>query len=140
MSLERAVMMFAGVMVLVSRALKAFNLVLQARGFGCVVLDVADVPSIALKRIPFTTWLRVQRVIEGSDTVCVLVAAQPLARSAGGMTLLLSSGTCWTGEADRSRDLSGMDVHVRVVSPRRRLDNGVTVTARCPMLNVELVP
>ena len=77
---------------LVSRALKALNLVLQARGFACVVLDLADVPPAALKRIPFTTWLRVQRVIEGSDTACVLVAPQPLARSAGGMSLLLSGG------------------------------------------------
>src|SRR5262249_39542143 len=61
------------------RALKALNLVLQAGGFACVALDVADVPLSALKRIPFTTWLRVQRIIEGSDTACVLVAPQPLA-------------------------------------------------------------
>ena len=125
----------AGHDVLVSRALKALNLVLQARGFACVVLDLADVPPLALKRIPFTTWLRVQRVIEGSDTACVLVAPQPLARSAGGMTLLLSSDTRWTGEADRSRHLSGVDVHVRVVSPRRRVDGDVSVHALCPMLD-----
>jgi len=31
--------------------------------------------------------LRVQRVIEGSDTTCVLIAPEPLARSAGGVTL-----------------------------------------------------
>src|SRR6188474_1928270 len=70
----------------VNRALKAVNLVLQAGGFGCVVLDLADVSPVALQRIPFTTWLRVQRIIEGRDTACVLIAAQPLARSAGGLT------------------------------------------------------
>ena len=50
---------------IVGRALKAFNLVLQAGGFGVVALDLADAPLAALNRIPFTTWLRVQRTIEG---------------------------------------------------------------------------
>ena len=48
----------------IDRALKAFNLVLQAGGFGIVALDLADAPHIALQRIPFTTWMRVQRAVE----------------------------------------------------------------------------
>jgi len=111
----------------INRALKALNLVLQAGGFGCVVLDLADAPVSALKRIPFTTWLRVQRVIEGSDTACVLVAPQPVARSAGGLTLLLSACARWTGDADRNRHLTGADVNVRVVSPRRRVDGELSL-------------
>ena len=117
----------------INRALKALNLVLQAGGFGCVVLDLADAPPIALKRIPFTTWLRVQRVIEGSDTACVLVAPQPVARSAGGLTLLLSGCVRWTGDADRNRHLTGADVTVRAASPRRRFDGEVAFTAQCSM-------
>ncbi len=69
------------------RALKALNLVLQSGVCPVVVLDLADVPAAALRRIPYTTWLRVQRVIEGSDTACVLIAPEPMARSAGGVTL-----------------------------------------------------
>ena len=69
------------------RALKALNLVLQSGVCPVVVLDMADVPVAALRRIPYTTWLRVQRVIEGSDTTCVLLAPEPMARSAGGVTL-----------------------------------------------------
>ena len=110
-----------------NRALKAVNLVLQAGGFGCVVLDVADVPPVALRRIPFTTWLRVQRVIEGSDTACVLVAPHPLARSAGGLTLSLAGRVRWSGEAERSRHLTGADIGVRIVSPRRRVEGDVSV-------------
>ena len=45
---------------------------LQAGGFGLVAIDLADVPGATLRRLPFTTWLRVQRVVEGSDTACVL--------------------------------------------------------------------
>ena len=73
------------------RALKALNLVLQSGVCPAVVIDMADVPTAALRRIPYTTWLRVQRVIEGSDTTCVLVAPESLARSAGGVTITLQT-------------------------------------------------
>jgi len=111
----------------VNRALKAMNLVLQAGGFGCVVLDLADVPPVALRRIPFTTWLRVQRIIDGSDTACVLMAPHPLARSAGGLTLSLAGRVRWAGDAERSRHLTGADIDVRIVSPRRRVEGEVRV-------------
>ena len=114
---------------IINRALKALNLVLQSRGFACVVIDLADAPPVALKRLPFTTWLRVQRIIEGSDTACLLVAPQPLARSAGGLTLLLAGRPCWTGDANNNCHLTGADVTVRVVSPRRRVDGEVRIGA-----------
>lgn len=113
----------------VDRALKALNLVLQAGGFAYVAIDLADVPLPALKRIPFTTWLRVQRIIEGSDTACVLVAPQPLARSAGGLTISLTARPRWTGTADRRRHLTGAAVTARIVSPRRRVDGEVAVAS-----------
>jgi recombination protein RecA len=109
------------------RALKALNLVLQAGGFGVVALDLADVPLVALKRVPFTTWLRVQRAIEGSDTACVLVTPEPLARSAGGITVLLEAAVQWTGDSDRSRRLAGLDMTTRMMSPRQRVQGNVHV-------------
>ena len=114
----------------VDRALKALNLVLQAGGFGVVGIDLADVPPAALARIPLTTWLRVQRTIEGSDTACVIVSPQPLARSARGVTLSLAARARWQGDAERSRHLAGVDVSVRVVSPRRVVGGDVTFAAR----------
>ena len=113
----------------VERALKALNLVLQAGGFGVVASGLAGAPLPALNRIPFTTWLRVQRTIEGSETTCVLVAPQPLARSAGGLTLSLAGRAQWGGSSDRSRRLAGLDVTVRVVSPRRRVDGKMEISA-----------
>jgi hypothetical protein len=113
----------------IDRALKALNLILQAGGFGVVAIDLADVPPIVLKRIPFTTWLRVQRVIEGSDTACVLVTPESLSRSAGGLTLTLTGRSSWTGNSDRSRRLAALDVTTRIVSPRRRVDGEVTLRA-----------
>ena len=111
------------------RALKALNLVLQAGGFGVVAIDLADVPLAAIRQIPFNTWMRVQRVIEGSDTACVLLASEPLARSAGGLTVTLAGRATWDGASDRSRRLSGIDVRTRVVSPRKRIDGEAAVGA-----------
>ena len=112
------------------RALKALNLVLQAGGFGIVVIDLADTPIAALNRIPFTTWLRIQRTVEGSETVCLLLAPHAIARSAGGLTLTLGAQPAWEGDADRSRRLTGLELGVRVVSPRRQVEGEVACSAR----------
>lgn len=72
------------------RAVKALNLVLQAGGFGLVVLDLAEFAPQTIKRLPFTTWLRLHRVIEGGETACLLIGVEPIARSAGGVTVQFS--------------------------------------------------
>jgi hypothetical protein len=99
------------------RAVKALNLVLQAGGFSVVVIDLADVPGALLKRLPLTTWLRLQRAIEGRETTCVLVVPEPLARSAGGLTIALTGDMTW--HAPSCRRLRGLQVAARVQSPRR---------------------
>jgi recombination protein RecA len=113
----------------IERALKALNLVLQSGGFSVAAIDLADAPSSALSRLPFTTWMRVQRTIEGSETACVIVGPHPIARSAGGVTLSLGGASRWAGDADRSRRIAGLDVTVRVVSPRRRVEGEAAVVA-----------
>ena len=102
-----------------SRALKAFSLILQAGGFGLVVLDLADVPSPALRRFPLTTWMRVARIIEGSDTVALLVGRERIARSAGGVTIALEASPArWQGSAHRARIFTGVDPAPRVIKAR----------------------
>ena len=104
----------------IDRALKALNLVLQSHVCTAVVLDIADVPAAGLRRIPMTTWLRIQRVIEGSDTACVLLSPMPLARSAGGLTINTVTGALqWAGTHDRARRVAGLAIDSRVSSPRR---------------------
>jgi hypothetical protein len=73
-----------------TRALKALALVLSAGGFGVVIFDVADLPQRLLTSLPFTAWMRLQRMVAGSDTSVVLVADAPLARSAAGATVRLA--------------------------------------------------
>jgi len=105
------------------QAIRAFTLILQAGNFGLVVLDVAEAPVPALRRLPFTTWLRLQRMVEGSQTACLLIGSQPMARSSAGLTLQLSrTGIRDWGLGIRFSDLlfDGVDVDARVVRARAR--------------------
>lgn len=136
------------------RALKALNLVLQSGVCPVVVLDMGDVPMTALRRIPYTTWLRVQRVIEGGDTTCVVIAPEPIARSASGVTLhmqpparvakppahpvmargpvpadAVTTRVRWQGEAPRARRFDGLRFDVRVASSRRQVAGVVSMVA-----------
>ena len=89
-------------------------MILQAGGFGLVVLDLADVPAAALRRFPWPTWMRLARIVEGGDTVALLVGADRIARSAGGVTIALGPDRPGAGRArlHRARLFTG-------VTPRR---------------------
>lgn len=101
------------------RALKAFSLVLQAGGFGLAVLDLADVAPAALRRFPCTTWMRLARIVEGSETVALLAGGERLARSAGGVTIACEPTPAgWLGAAPRARILKAVDPAPRVVRAR----------------------
>lgn len=100
------------------RAIKAFNLVLQAGGFAVVALDVADVPAPALGRLPFTTWFRLARAVESGRTAAVVVAGEHLARSPGGVTIALGPPEPrWKGSSERARLLEGLSLRPRRRSP-----------------------
>jgi hypothetical protein len=103
------------------RAVKALNLVLQAGGFGVAVLDLADVRGRTLQELPMTTWMRLSRVVEGSQTVALLMSAEHLARSPGGVTIALdranpAASIQWSGQTDRARLLRGVEVRPRIVA------------------------
>jgi hypothetical protein len=119
------------------QALRALTLVLQAGNFGLVVLDVGEAPADALRRLPFTTWLRLQRMVEGSQTVCVLVGSSQVARSSAGLTIKLEAG----GPAQSrlhaplpSRQppatglFGGFDIETRIVRARVRAHEDLRAT------------
>jgi len=102
-----------------ARALKAYSLILQAGNFGLVVLDLADVPAAAVRRFPWTTWMRLARIIEGSDTAALLVGGDRLARSPGGVTIALDAAPArWSGHGPRARLFGGVAPQPRVVRAR----------------------
>ena len=107
----------------IERALKSFGLIAQAGGFGVVVLDLGDVPMPALRRLPFTTWFRLQRLIEGRETVGLLLASEPIGRSARGITVRVgtreTTRVIWTGTSHQARVLTGFALKPQVLSARR---------------------
>jgi recombination protein RecA len=98
----------------VEQAIRAFALVLQAGNFGIVVFDIAEAHADAVRGLPFTTWLRLQRLLEGSQTAGVLVGAQPMARSSSGLTLKFNR----PGSRFHSRLFTGLDIEAQVVRAR----------------------
>jgi recombination protein RecA len=98
------------------QAIRALTLVLQAGNFGLVAFDVAEAPADAVRRLPFTTWMRLQRISEGSHTACVLVGSEAMARSSAGLTLKLGIRKLEFG----MRLFDGLSLDARVVRARAR--------------------
>ena len=87
----------------VQRAVRAFDLIIRAGGFGVVVLDLAGAPPRALQALPFTTWMRLAHANEGRQTAGLLIAERTLGRSARGACLELNPSPRWTGTSAQSR-------------------------------------
>jgi hypothetical protein len=64
--------------------------------------------------------MRLQRMIEGSQTACVLVGGQPMARSAAGLTLQLGMRNLECGRRFHGALFDGLDIQARVVRARAR--------------------
>jgi hypothetical protein len=113
--------------------IKALTLVLQAGNFGVVVFDAAEAPLEAIRRLPFTTWLRLQRIIEGSQTTCVLVGSEPMARSSAGLTVKLSRAQGSPRRSEQAglmadhRFFEGLALELRVIRARARMQEDAAV-------------
>ena len=83
------------------QALKATDLLLQAGGFGLVILDLADIPASAARRIPLTTWFRFRRTVENTSTALVVVEEQPHAKSCASLVMEFSAKQANWSEASK---------------------------------------
>jgi hypothetical protein len=88
------------------QAVKALGLVLQAGNFGLVVLDLGDAPAEAVRRLPFTTWLRLQRMVEGTQTIGVLAGNDSMSRSAAGLSITLQPSQDVVADAKSATDVA----------------------------------
>jgi hypothetical protein len=81
------------------------------------------VPLAVLRRCPWyrtsATWMRLARIVEGSDTVALLVGGEHVARSSGGATIALDAVAArWQGASHRARVFTGVQPAPRVVGAR----------------------
>jgi recombination protein RecA len=80
------------------QVLRATDLLLESGGFGLIVLDLADLPPQAARRVPLTTWFRFRRAVENKPTILLAIEQQPIAGSCS--SLLLQLGVTSQASAD----------------------------------------
>ncbi len=100
---------------------RAVNLVVDAGGFGVVVLDLGGLSRRQLRAWQSRPWMRLLHLIRGSSTALIVLTAQHLASSVSTLVLELSrQKTHWTGDAGVSLLLNGISTQARVVRHRRQ--------------------
>jgi hypothetical protein len=105
----------------VSKAVRAFDLVIRSSGFAVIALDLADIPPRIVRGLPIATWMRIARVIEGHagrDTAGLLLADAPVTRSAGGVSIRLTAEGAWVGASAQQHRLARLTLKADVVSAR----------------------
>jgi len=77
--------------------------------FDAIVLDLAGIGDHERRRLPATTWIRLQRMAEETSAALVLVADGHVACGPGGRTLALApTGPRWSGPPGPGRLLAGL--------------------------------
>ena len=72
--------------------------------------------------------MRLQRIVEGSQTTVLLVGSEPMARSSAGLTLRVGTQGSGFGIRFGQRVFEGLEVDARVVRARAREHEEATVS------------
>ena len=108
-------------------AMRAADLLLHAGGMGVVVLDLCEVSTRVLNRIPLSYWFRFQRAIEGTPSILVVGARVTQARSCAAHVMELErKQALWSGGA-LFRLLQGMETMARIQRPAQRMAQKLVV-------------
>ncbi|MES2391221.1 MAG: ATPase domain-containing protein [Acidobacteriota bacterium] len=103
------------------QALRTVDLLLQAGGFGAIVLDMGSVAPEFAWRVPLATWFRFRAATERTQSCMLLLTQHPCARSSADLVLRMSSGiveasgpvmtgVAWRAEIERNRNESAAKV------------------------------
>ena len=63
-------------------AIKAADLLLRDGNFPLVIVDLVLNPPVELRKIPQTSWYRLQRLVEPTSVVCLVLTRQSMVSSA----------------------------------------------------------
>ena len=96
-----------------ARAVQAADLILRDGNLNLVVLDLRSIPDEETRRIPSTSWYRLQRVVEPTTAAFVILTRQPLV-SGTRPRLLLTARFGLNAFDCRQQDLLGR-LHVELV-------------------------
>jgi hypothetical protein len=107
------------------QTLKVTDLLLQAAGFGMVIVDLADLPAEVTRRIPLASWFRFRRAVEHTATVLLVIEQEAHAKTCASLVLRTAAASepklCPTAAnpaPSYGQVLRGFDVQVEMVRAR----------------------
>jgi recombination protein RecA len=80
----------------IEQALRTTDLLLQAGGFGAIVLDMGSLAPEHVSRIPLATWFRYRAAAERTQACVLLLTQYGCSKSSAGLVLRLASGEALT--------------------------------------------
>ena len=95
--------------------MRATDLLLQAGGFGAIVLDMGSLAPEHVSRIPLATWFRYRAAAERTQASVLLLTQHPCAKSSAGLVLRLESGGAL---AEDAKVLTGFARRIEVARQR----------------------
>ena len=84
------------------KALKAADLLLRDGNFPLVIIDLVLNPPEELRKIPQTTWYRLQRLVKLSPTACLVLSRHGMVSSAQLKIILENSWSLETFQEDEA--------------------------------------
>ncbi len=75
------------------QALRVMDLLLQAGGFSCLVLDMGSLQAEFAVRVPLATWFRFRAAAERLQANVLLLTQHACSRNSAGLVLRLEPGT-----------------------------------------------
>ena len=113
----------------IEQALKVTDLLLQAGGFGAIVLDMGGLAPEHVSRIPLATWFRYRAGAERTQACVLLLTQHACAKSSSGLVLRMASGEAMTAGATV---LAGFERRVEVERRRFAEESEKVVSIRKP--------
>lgn len=83
----------------IEQALRATDLLLQAGGFGAIVLDMGSLAPEHVSRIPLATWFRYRAGAERTQASVLLLTQYACSKSSAGLVLRFDGGETLVQEA-----------------------------------------
>jgi hypothetical protein len=92
-------------------AVKAADLLLRDGNFPLLIIDLVFNPPEELRKIPQTTWYRLQRLVESAPTACLILSRHGMVSSAQFKIVLENSWSLETFEEDEA--ISRLQIRVQ---------------------------
>jgi hypothetical protein len=100
------------------QVMKTTDLLLQAGGFGMVIVDLNDVAPSVARKIPLATWFRFRRAVENTNTALLVFEQEPYAKSCASLAMCIQQSAVSiqpSAQPSHARLLREMEISVEVV-------------------------